>query len=59
MSPSSTGASFARVVDTVNPYTGQVEYRVPLMAGDEVEVRLAAAAQAFPAWAAQIGRAHV
>lgn len=44
--------SSARVVDTVNPYTGQVEYRVPLMQAAEVEVRLAAAAQAFPAWAA-------
>ncbi len=44
--------SSARVVDTVNPYTGQVEYRVPLMDAAEVEARLAAATQAFPAWAA-------
>lgn len=44
--------SSARVVDTVNPYTGQVECRVPLMQAAEVEARLAAAAQAFPAWAA-------
>lgn len=44
--------SSARVVDTVNPYTGQVEYRVPLMDAGEVESGLAAATQAFPAWAA-------
>ena len=52
MSPSSTGAPSTRVVDTVNPYTGQVEYRVSLMDAGEVESRLAAATQAFPAWAA-------
>ena len=44
--------SSARVVDTVNPYTGQVEYRVPLMEAAAVEERLAAAARAFPEWAA-------
>ncbi len=39
-------------VETVNPATGKVEYRLELMGADDVERRLAAAEQAFPAWAA-------
>ncbi|WP_045727956.1 NAD-dependent succinate-semialdehyde dehydrogenase [Xanthomonas sp. GPE 39] len=38
--------------DTVNPATGQIEYRVELMDATAIEQRLAASAQAFPAWAA-------
>lgn len=37
--------------DTVNPATGQVEYRLELMDAAAVEQRLAASAHAFPAWA--------
>jgi len=37
--------------DTVNPATGQVEYSLELMDAAAVERRLAASAQAFPAWA--------
>ncbi|KAF1709321.1 succinate-semialdehyde dehydrogenase [Pseudoxanthomonas kalamensis DSM 18571] len=39
-------------VETVNPHTGLSEYRHELKAATEVEARLAAAAAAFPAWAA-------
>lgn len=39
-------------VETVNPATGKVEYRLELMGADAVERRLAAAEQAFPAWSA-------
>lgn len=38
--------------DTVNPANGQVEYSLELMDAAAVEKRLAAAAQAFPGWAA-------
>lgn len=38
---------------TVNPHTGQSEYTVQLLDADAIERRLAAAAQAFPAWAAR------
>lgn len=38
--------------DTVNPATGKVEYSLELMDAAAVEQRLAASAQAFPAWAA-------
>ncbi|WP_372012684.1 NAD-dependent succinate-semialdehyde dehydrogenase [Pseudoxanthomonas sp. 10H] len=38
-------------VETINPATGQVEYRHELMAPAEVEAVLAAAQAAFPAWA--------
>lgn len=38
--------------DTVNPATGKVDYSLELMDAAAVEQRLAAAAQAFPAWAA-------
>ncbi|QNH20788.1 NAD-dependent succinate-semialdehyde dehydrogenase [Xanthomonas sp. GW] len=37
--------------DTVNPATGQVDYSLELMDAAAVERRLAASAQAFPAWA--------
>jgi len=37
--------------DTVNPATGQVDYSLELMDAAAVEQRLAASAQAFPAWA--------
>jgi succinate-semialdehyde dehydrogenase/glutarate-semialdehyde dehydrogenase len=40
-------------VETINPATGQVEYRHELMAPDQVEAVLAAAQAAFPAWSAQ------
>lgn len=39
-------------IDTVNPWTGQVEYRYAMMDGAAIEARLAAAARAFPAWSA-------
>jgi len=38
---------------TVNPATGQSEYTVQLMDAAAIEQRVAAAAKAFPAWAAQ------
>jgi len=38
---------------TVNPATGQAEYTVQLMDAAAIEQRLAAAAKAFPEWAAQ------
>jgi succinate-semialdehyde dehydrogenase/glutarate-semialdehyde dehydrogenase len=37
-------------VETINPATGQVEYRHELMTGAQVEAVLAAARAAFPAW---------
>ncbi|WP_369348690.1 NAD-dependent succinate-semialdehyde dehydrogenase [Stenotrophomonas sp. JAG2] len=40
-------------VDIINPATGQVTYRHELLTAKEVEQRLAAAAEAFPAWAAR------
>ena len=39
--------------DIINPATGQVTYRHELLTAKEVEQRLAAAAEAFPAWAAR------
>ena len=39
-------------VETINPATGQVEYRHELMTSAQVDATLAAAQQAFPAWAA-------
>ncbi len=39
-------------VDTVNPFTGKVEYRQPLQTDAQVDATLGAAAQAFPHWAA-------
>ena len=39
--------------DIINPATGQVTYRHELLTAKEVEQRLAAAADAFPAWAAR------
>ena len=39
-------------VETINPWTGAVEYRYEYFSDDEVERRLAAAARAYPAWAA-------
>ncbi len=41
------------IVETVNPATGKSEYRVQLMDAGAVEQRLAAAAAAFPDWAAR------
>jgi succinate-semialdehyde dehydrogenase/glutarate-semialdehyde dehydrogenase len=41
-----------RTVETVNPYSGKVEHRLTLIDAAAVEVKLAAAAAAFPAWAA-------
>jgi succinate-semialdehyde dehydrogenase/glutarate-semialdehyde dehydrogenase len=38
---------------TVNPHTGQSEYTVQLLDKAAIEQRLAASAQAFPAWAAR------
>ncbi|MBO9716530.1 MAG: NAD-dependent succinate-semialdehyde dehydrogenase [Pseudoxanthomonas sp.] len=38
-------------VETINPATGQVEYRHELMTDAQVEAVLAAAQSAFPAWA--------
>ena len=40
-------------VEIVNPTTGQVDYRHELLDKAGIEQRLAAAAAAFPAWAAQ------
>ena len=37
-------------VETINPATGQVEYRHGLMAPAQVDAVLAAAQAAFPAW---------
>ncbi|HAU80039.1 MAG TPA: succinate-semialdehyde dehydrogenase, partial [Stenotrophomonas sp.] len=39
--------------DIINPATGQVTYRHELLTDTEVEQRLAAAAEAFPAWSAR------
>ena len=39
-------------VETVNPATGQVEYRHELMTAAQVDAVLAASSQAFPAWSA-------
>jgi len=39
-------------VENINPWTGAVEYRYEYFSDDEVERRLAAAALAYPAWAA-------
>ncbi|SDQ53354.1 succinate-semialdehyde dehydrogenase / glutarate-semialdehyde dehydrogenase [Pseudoxanthomonas sp. CF385] len=39
-------------VETINPATGQVEYRHELMTAAQVDATLAAAQRAFPAWAA-------
>ena len=39
-------------VETINPATGKVEYRHELMTAAQVDATLAAAQQAFPAWAA-------
>ncbi len=39
--------------DIINPATGQVTYRHELLTATEVEQRLAAAAEAFPAWSAR------
>ena len=39
--------------DIINPATGQVTYRHELLTAEGVEQRLAAAAEAFPAWAAR------
>ncbi len=39
--------------DIINPATGQVTYRHELLTAKEVEQRLAATAEAFPAWAAR------
>lgn len=38
-------------VETINPWTGAVEYRYDYFAADQVEARLAASARAYPAWA--------
>ncbi len=38
-------------IETVNPATGQVEYRHELMTSAQVDATLAAAQAAFPAWA--------
>lgn len=40
-------------VEIVNPATGKVEYRHELLDGSGIEVRLQAAADAFPAWSAR------
>lgn len=39
-------------VETVNPYTGQVEHRQTLLTAAEVDAVLAASQRTFPAWAA-------
>lgn len=36
-----------------NPWTGKVEHRQPMMDAGQIEARQAAAASAFPSWAAQ------
>ena len=41
-------------VETINPATGQVEYRHELMTAAQVDAALAAAQAAFPAWS-QLG----
>ncbi|MEI9979534.1 MAG: aldehyde dehydrogenase family protein [Edaphobacter sp.] len=46
------GAS-GRFGDVYNPATGELQARVALAASDEVATAVAAAAAAFPAWAAQ------
>jgi len=46
------GAS-GRSGDVYDPSTGQIQARVPLATADEVDRAVAAAARAFPAWAAQ------
>ena len=46
------GAS-GRFLDVFNPMTGEVQARSPLASGDEVRRAIAAAASAFPAWAAE------
>ena len=40
-------------VEIIDPTTGQVTYRHELMGAADVEQRLQAAADAFPAWAAR------
>jgi len=39
-------------IETVNPWSGRVEYRYAMMDGAAIEARLAAAAAAAPIWAA-------
>ena len=39
--------------ESINPATGKVEHRVPLLDAATVEARLQAAADAFPAWSAR------
>ena len=39
-------------VETINPWTGAVEYRYEYFSDDEVERRLKASARAYPAWSA-------
>lgn len=39
-------------IETVNPWSGRVEYRYAMMDGAAIEARLGAAAAAAPAWAA-------
>lgn len=39
-------------IETINPATGQVEYRHELMTGAQVDAVLAASRQAFPGWSA-------
>jgi len=40
-------------IDTINPATGQVEYRHELMTGAQVDAVLAASQRAFPGWSAR------
>jgi succinate-semialdehyde dehydrogenase/glutarate-semialdehyde dehydrogenase len=39
-------------VETINPWTGAVEYRYEYFSDDQVEQRLAAGARAYPVWSA-------
>jgi len=39
-------------IETINPATGQVEYRHELMTSAQIEAVLAASSRAFPAWSA-------
>ncbi|MFG1710857.1 aldehyde dehydrogenase family protein [Nonomuraea sp. M3C6] len=50
----------ARMMDSVNPATGEVWARVPASGPEEAEAAVAAAREAFPAWSAlpALARAH-
>lgn len=39
-------------IENINPWTGQVDYRYDYFSAQQVEAKLAASAEAFPAWSA-------